>query len=126
MVEVVTGPSAGGERVHYLPHHGVVRKDKVTSKVRIVYDASARGSGASLYTGPSFGQAILDILLRFRLHRVALAGDIEKAFLMVAIEKADRDVLRFLWTRDAQEETPEVVVLRFTRVVFGVCQSVST
>ena len=26
-------------RVHYLPHHPLVRKDKSTSRVRMVYDA---------------------------------------------------------------------------------------
>lgn len=76
-----------------------------------------RGNGPSLndylYTGPSFGQSIL---LRFRLHRVALAGDIEK----VAVERTDRDSLRFLWARGVEGETPEMIVLRFTRVVFGV------
>lgn len=30
------------EEVHYLPHHGVVRRDKETTKLRIVFDASAR------------------------------------------------------------------------------------
>ena len=54
---------------------------------------------------------------------MALAGDVEKAFLMVSVEGKDRDSLRFLWIRDAEEETPEVIILRFTRVVFGVSSS---
>ena len=128
IIEVVDDPSSEvSERVHYLPHHGVVRQDKTTSKLRIVYDASAKTSGPSLndclYTGPSFGQSIFDILLRFRFHRVALAGDIEKAFLMVSVRKKDRDSLRFLWTHDVNRDSPEVVVMRFTRVVFGVNSS---
>ena len=125
MIEVVDDPSSSEhDQVLYLPYHGVVRQDKTTSKLRIVYNASAKMKGPSLndclYMGPSFGQSIFDILLRFRFHQIALAGDIEKAFLMVLVQEKDRDSLRFLWTRDVNRETPDVIVLRFTRVVFGV------
>ena len=101
IVETISQPMQGAsDQVHYLPHHGVLRQDKATSKLRIVYDASARSIGPSLndclYTGPKFGQSIFDILLRFRLQRVALTGDIEKAFLMVSVDQKDRDSLRFL------------------------------
>ena len=61
VVEVVEDPALiEGECVHYLPHHAVVRQDKQTSKLRIVYDASAKSSGVSLneclYVGPKFNQ----------------------------------------------------------------------
>ncbi len=128
MVEAVAQPMlTDSDQVHYIPHHGVVRQDKATSKLRIVYDASARSTGPSLndclYTGPKFGQSIFDILLRFRLHQVALTGDIEKAFHMVSVQERDRDALRFLWVADPSVEPPEMVTLRFTRVVFGVSSS---
>lgn len=128
IVELVEDPEATevGE-VHYLPHHAVIRKDKETTKLRIVYDASAKSNGPSLnnclYTGPKFDQRIMDILLRFRSYRVGLIADIEKAFLMVSMSKKDRDVLRFLWIDDIDKDQPEVHVLRFTRVVFGVSSS---
>ena len=61
--------------------------------------------------------------MRFRGHRIALVGDIEKAFLMVHIAEDNKDVLRFLWMNDIDKAKPEVVVLRFTRVVFGVSSS---
>ena len=93
-----------------------------------MYDASAKtGSNPSLneclHAGPSLLESIPDILLRFRTHKVALVGDVEKAFLMVGITEADRDVLRFLWFNDAMAEAPTPVVLRFARVVFGVSSS---
>ena len=52
-----------------------------------------------------------------------LAGDIEKAFVNVSVAEEDRDVLRFLWFDDVKKEYPEVIVLRFVRVVFGVSSS---
>ena len=60
IVEVVEDPTASkSRRIHYLPHHGVVRHNKETTKLRVVYDASARSTGPSLndclYTGPNFG-----------------------------------------------------------------------
>ena len=85
IVQVVK-PTNGGvnQKLHYLPHHAIVRHDKETTKVRVVYDASARGTGPSLndclHAGPKFNQRILDILLRFRTYRIPLTADIEKAF----------------------------------------------
>ena len=49
--------------------------------------------------------------------------DIEKAFLMIFIAEADRDVLRFLWINDIGQNSPEIVVMRFARIVFGVLSS---
>ena len=35
-------------RVHYLPHHAVIRRDKQTTQVRVVYDASSSSFGPLL------------------------------------------------------------------------------
>ena len=127
IVEKISPSSVTTDRVHYLPHHGVLRQDKQTSKLRIVYDASARCNGPSLndclYAGPKFGQSIFDIFVRFRFQRVALIGDIEKAFLMVSVRERDRDSLRFLWTTDPNSEKVDPTPFRFSRVVFGVTSS---
>ena len=128
IVEVVQSSSDGpAGRTHYIPHHAVIREDKQTTKMRIVYDASAKSKGPSLndclYAGPTFGQNIMDILLRFRLFRVAVTADIEKAFLMVSIAEEDRDCLRFLWVDNVSSPLPRVITLRFARVVFGVASS---
>uniref|UniRef100_A0A1X7TAZ7 Reverse transcriptase domain-containing protein n=1 Tax=Amphimedon queenslandica TaxID=400682 RepID=A0A1X7TAZ7_AMPQE len=106
IVEVVEDPTlVEGEWVHYLPHHGVVRHDKWTTKLRIVYDASMKSN------------------MRFRVHRNGFIADVEKAFLMIGVNKCDRDVLRFLWVTDPYQEPVEIQVLRFKRVTFGVTVS---
>ena len=58
-------------------------------------------------------------MLRFRVHEVAVTTDIEKAFLNIEIDPGQRDFLRFLWLDDVNKESPEIKLLRFTRVVFG-------
>lgn len=105
-----------------------MKHSKDTTKVRVVYDASARsGTGISLndalLVGPKFHQRIIDILLRFRCYQTALVADIEKAFLMTGIDEGDKDVLRFLWLKDRKQEPSDVQVLRFKRVVFRVASS---
>ena len=123
------GVNNGVGKVHYIPHHEVIRADKDTTKLRIVYDASARsGKNTSslndcLYAGPPLSPLIYDILLRFRAHKTALIGDIEKAFLNVSVHPKDRDYLRFLWVDDITSSHPNLQVYRFARVAFGVSAS---
>lgn len=86
-------------QIHYLPHHCVVREDKSTTKLRIVYNASARENRPALndclHTGPPLTPEMLDILIRFKVQPIALVADIEKAFLMIAVKDEDREL--FEW-----------------------------
>ena len=111
--------------VHYLSHHAVVRKEAVTTKLRVVMDASAKVSADTpslsecLHTGPSLTPKILDILVRFRSYKVAIVSDIMKAFYMINVEERDRNVLWFLWLSDLESDNPELLVLHFCKLVFG-------
>ena len=113
------------DKVHYIPTLAVVRKEASTTKVRVVCDASAKlGKGGTslndcLHVGPSLNPLLFDILVRFREKRVALVGDIEKAFLNIEVAERDRDCLRFLWCEDVHKPESKIVVYRFCRVVFG-------
>ena len=106
--------------MHYLAHHPVVRQDKQTTKVRVVYDASAKSGGPSLndclYSGPPLSETFADVLVRFRCRKTALVGDLEKAFLIISVADDDRDALRFLWFDDPFSEEPKIIVLRFARL----------
>ena len=96
----------------------------MTTKLQVVYDASSKTLGPSLneclYKGLNFQLLILDLLIHFRAYRFALTADVEKAFLVIAVDEKDCDVLRFLWVDDATKEKPEICANKFTRGVFGV------
>ena len=116
-MEVVDNPLSGTDHTHYLPHHCVVQYDKSTTKVRVIYDASARTDGPSLNykSGLKVGQSVFAILIRFRLHKIVLAGDIEKVFLMVGVDEMDHICLCFLWTLNPEDNEPEIVTLRLPK-----------
>ena len=110
--------------IHYLPHHPVIKQDRSTTKLRIVYDGSASSNddpslNDCLQVGPNLIPKLFNVLIQFRCHQVTLVADIEKAFLMVSIVEEDRDMLRFLWLKDPLMLHSEIVWLRFARPVFG-------
>ena len=119
-------PGKLGE-THYIQYHPVIRDDKKTTKIRIVFDASARDTGLSLnnclYKGPHLAPLLYDVLLRFRSHVIALTSDIEKAFLQINVNENDPNYLRFLWFDSIFSDQPKIVRNRFARVVFGVTSS---
>ena len=59
IVEFVNPSDDNVDKIHYLPHHAVVHRNKETAKVRVVYDASAHSDGHEcLHVGPKFDQKI--------------------------------------------------------------------
>ncbi|GFX27926.1 integrase catalytic domain-containing protein [Trichonephila clavipes] len=105
----------------YQPHHAVIRSDKTTSGIRIVFDGSAHEDGQSslnqsLYTGPNLHPNILELLLCFRKSPVAFTADVKSAFLRIELDFRDRDFTRFFWTDNLNNEP---YVLNFMRVLFG-------
>ena len=115
------------ERTFYIPHKPVRKEAATTTKLRIVFDVSAKPSEDSpslnecLETGPPLQNLLWNVLVRNRLKPVALTADIKKAFLQVRIRPEDRDALRFHWIKDKDPSTIEV--LRFTQALFGLVQS---
>ena len=80
-------------------------------------------SESCLYSGPNLLLQLFDILIQFRVHKVALTADTEKAFLNVSIKPEQRNMLRFLWIDSIESDDPCIVVYRFFRLVFGLISS---
>lgn len=124
IVETASDQPCGVE--FYIPHKPVVREAAESTKLRIVYDASARAYPEApslnecLNAGPPLQNRLWNVLVRLRFHPVAVTGDLKQAFLQVRIKEAERDALRFHWRAD---EHSEIETLRFTRALFGLAPS---
>ena len=113
------------QEVFYLPMQVVRKESSTTTKIRAVFDASSKSStGVSLndilLTGPTVHATLVDVLYRFRLHRIALTTDVSRMYRAVALAEEDRDLHRFIWRNDRSEPLRDY---RMTRLTFGVSSS---
>ena len=113
------------QETFYLPMHAVRKEESTTTKLRVVFNASAKSSTSSslndsLLVGPTIHPPLIDVLLRFRTHRVALTTDISKIYRAVELVPADRDLHRFVWRNNPIDP---LLDYRMTRVTFGVSAS---
>lgn len=86
----------------YLPHHGVLRDQNQTTKLRVVFNGSSRSSnGISLneilHAGAKHQTNISDVLLWTRTHRYVFFTDIVKMFRQIAIHPEDWKFQKILW-----------------------------
>ena len=105
--------------------HAVRKEHSTTTKVRVVFDASAKSSSGvslidTLLVGPTVHPPLIDVLLRFRFHRIALTADVSKMYRAIELVPSDRDLHRFVWRNDIKDP---LVDYRMTRVTFGVSAS---
>nr|CAH7758002.1 unnamed protein product [Callosobruchus chinensis] len=115
-------------RTYFMPHRAVYRDDKDTTKIRIVFDASAHAPGLPslnevLEQGENLTPHLFHVLINFRLGAIAIIADIEKAFLQIEVDENDRDALSFLWYKEPianVSQLSKVVNYRRKRVTFGV------
>ena len=91
--EVQTQRDTG--QVVYLPHEEVVKEDRSTTKLRIVFDASVKYKDTMplndvLDKGPCLNADLYSLSLKFRVYPIALTADIEKAYLQININEEHR------------------------------------
>ncbi|XP_076396344.1 uncharacterized protein LOC143265864 [Megachile rotundata] len=105
---------------YYLPHHAVTKMSSSTTKVRVVFDASAKtDKGISLndilMIGPTIQPTLFEQLLRFRSHIYVLTADIEKMYRQVLVHPDDRRYQRIFWYHNG-----EIKVWELRTVTFGI------
>ncbi|XP_066984694.1 uncharacterized protein [Macrobrachium rosenbergii] len=101
---------------------------KKPNKITVVFDCSAKYQGSSLndklMQGPDMTNSLIGVLIRFRLERVALMGDIESMFYQVQVPKVQHKYLRFLWWPGGEIES-ELTEYRMGVHIFGAVSSPS-
>ncbi|CAB0039804.1 unnamed protein product [Trichogramma brassicae] len=109
-------------RSHYfLPHHAVVKDSSTTTRVRPVFNASARNAAGHslnehLMTGPNLLPQLILVLAHWRCYPVAFVADVSKMYLQVRIHPDDWKYQSILWRDDPKKEIDNYVL---TTVTFG-------
>ncbi len=107
----------------YMPVHGVSKQTSTTTKLRAVFDASAKMSNGvslneTLITGPNQYPLLQNILFKFRLKSIGISANIGKMFRQIMLHEEERDLHRFLRGTSAGVE-----ICRMKRLTFGVKSS---
>ncbi|GFX67812.1 uncharacterized protein TNCV_1565131 [Trichonephila clavipes] len=106
-LEIIEKIEEKGENSYFLPHRPIVKDDSITTKIRSVFDASARATGQSslndlLYKGPNLIEQIPDILERFRRSR---SSDRKKGQLSLdELESAEIQLIRSVQAQSFTDE----------------------
>ncbi|XP_037303533.1 uncharacterized protein LOC119193845 [Manduca sexta] len=106
---------------YFLPHHGVWRDDSTTTKLRVVFDASAvTTSNKSLndiqLVGPALQNDIFSIFLRFRQYRYVACADVEKMFRQILIQNDQRNLQLIFWRENS---TDSLDIYQLKTVTYG-------
>lgn len=93
----------------YLPHHAVIREDKDTTKVRVVYDASAKGSNGhslndTMMIGPVLQPDLRSLIITWRTHRICVVGDIIKMYRMIDMTPEHTNLQRIVWRNNPEDQ----------------------
>lgn len=105
----------------FLPHHAVIKESSITTRLRVVFDASSKcTSGLSLNdilkTGPCIQDTLFFILLRFRLFPIVVSADIAKMYRCVKIHENDTKFQLILWRNNP---TDSLKIYKLLTVTYG-------
>lgn len=107
------------QKKYFLPHHAVVRQDKPTTKLRVVFDGSCKTtSGSSLndimLKGYQVQPNLFDILCRFRSFKFVLTSDIEKMYRKIFVNPSQTFLLNILWRDNPSDPIQCIELLTVT------------
>jgi len=101
-MERISQPFSTNGVVYYLPHHhGVLKLESTTIKLRVVFDASSKCTNDQslnrVLVGPKLQADVMDVLIKFRIGAVTLTADVKQMFRQIWIHPSQRDYQRIVW-----------------------------
>ena len=113
--------SAFVSKGYFLPHHSVIKQSSLTTKLRVVFDASAKTStgislSETLRVGPNIQDDLFSLLVRFRSHPYAVTANIEKMYRQIKLHPSDRKFQKILWREDYR---PPIKIVTLNTITYG-------
>lgn len=113
----------------FLPHMGVFKMKRETTKVRVVYlsnlceknkrQPNAVSHNNALLAGPCLNSKLSTSLLLSRFDKYILIFDITKAFLGIQLNENDQNKLLCLWFKSIKDNDYSLIAYKNLRLSFG-------
>ncbi|XP_055527686.1 uncharacterized protein LOC129720258 [Wyeomyia smithii] len=109
----------------FLPHHAVHRPESTTTKTRVVFDGSCRGTNnlsinEALVAGPTIQPVLYSTVINFRKPRFVVTADVEKMFRQIWVHSDDCRFQQILWRYNPVEP---IQVYQLKTVTYGLTSS---
>ncbi|XP_055910886.1 uncharacterized protein LOC129945251 [Eupeodes corollae] len=107
---------------YVMPHHAVIKPESLTTKVRVVFNASlASSNGKSLndilYPGPALQTDITLLMLNWQLYKFVFNSDVEKMYRQIKIYPDQTPFQKILFRENPKDP---LTVFEMLTLTFGV------
>lgn len=114
-------PLCPGDQHYYIPHLAVIKETSLTTKTRVVYNASCPSSNKRslndvLMVGPTIQKDLVEKINLFRFDQMVFTNDIVKMYRQINIDPKDWKFQRFVWRFC---DTDSIQEFCLTTVTFG-------
>lgn len=113
----------------FLPHMGVFKPDRESTKCRVVYlsnlceknvsEHNTISHNQAMLSGPNINQKLSTSFTLLRFDSCLLCFDLKQAFLSIALNPVDQNRLLFLWYRNVEKNDFTIIGYKSLRLAFG-------
>lgn len=111
--------SCSSDQQVYILHHPVFREDSITTRLRVVFNASSPTSNGTclndhLLAGPKLQTELPTVVLRWQQFKFVYSADIAKMFRQIQIDQRDINYQKILWKNALSDVPTEFQLLTVT------------